>query len=178
MTGRRVVLKGFRLTKGNRVERDPRRLNVIATCNAGGAGKWHPEHAAYLKDANAIIVPDNDDAGRAHAEAVAASLQGIAKRVRVLTLPDIPEKGDLSDWIAAGGTAEKLWDLVDQAPEWKPPSSDGPAAWRFPPLEGRFQYRGLQASQPSPSPGSGPPAVSPAPGGSVHPHRHALLTNY
>ena len=102
------------------VENGAAKLGIIATCNAGGAGKWRPEHAAYLKGADATIIPDNDDAGRNHSEDVAASLNGIAKRIRILTLPDLPPKGDLSDWIAAGGTADQLWTLLACAPEWEP----------------------------------------------------------
>ena len=95
------------------------KLNVTATCNAGGAGKWRPEHSQYLKGADVVIIPDNDRPGREHADLVAASLLGIAARVRVLTLPNLPEKGDTSDWIASGGTAEQLWTLVKEAPELK-----------------------------------------------------------
>jgi hypothetical protein len=40
--------------------------NLRATCNAQGAGKWTAEHAEYLNDADAIIIPDNDAAGRKH----------------------------------------------------------------------------------------------------------------
>jgi hypothetical protein len=102
------------------------KLCITATCNSGGASasdsecKWKPEHAAYLKGADIIIIPDNDTAGTKHANGVAASLQGIAKRTRVITLPGSPPKGDLSDWIAAGGTAEQLWALAEAAEDWKP----------------------------------------------------------
>jgi len=33
---------------------------------------------------------------------------GIAARVRLLELPSLPEKGDVVDWVAAGGTAGKF----------------------------------------------------------------------
>ena len=104
---------------------------IVATCNSGGAGEWTAAHSAYLKGADVVIVPHNDDAGRDHGQAVAASLQGIASRVRVLELPDLPEKGDLSNWFEAGGTVEQLWALVGQAPGWRPPSEfDGATADR------------------------------------------------
>ncbi len=32
----------------------------------------------------------------------------VAASIDVLELPDLPEKGDVSDWIAAGGTADQL----------------------------------------------------------------------
>jgi hypothetical protein len=117
------VLEGEKDTDNGRGK-----LGITATCNAGGAGKWKPQHAAYLKGADVIVIPDNDDAGRRHAESVAASLAGIAKRVRVFTLSDLPEKGDLSDWIEAGGTAYQLWALVEQAPNWQAPADNASKA--------------------------------------------------
>ena len=96
------------------------KLGIVATCNAGGAGKWKPEHATRFTGADATVIPDNDEAGRQHAESVAASLTGTAARVRILTLPGLQPKGDVSDWIAAGGTPEQLWKLREQAPGWQP----------------------------------------------------------
>jgi Toprim-like len=92
-------------------------LGLVATCNAGGAGKWRAAHAAYFKDRTVIVIPDNDNAGRNHAQKVAKSLKGIAAHVRILELPDLPEKGDVSDWLDAGGTAEKLVALPSKAAE-------------------------------------------------------------
>jgi DNA primase len=97
--------------------------NVPATCCAMGAGKWHDEHSHFLAGADVVILPDNDQNGRKHANQVAASLQGIAASVRVLDLPGLPEKGDIIDWAKAGGSVEKLHDLVEhQAKPWKGPS--------------------------------------------------------
>ena len=103
------------------VENGSSKLGIVATCNAGGAGKWTDEHAAYLTGADVITIPDNDEPGRLHAEDVAESLVGIARRVRLLDLPHLPPKGDLTDWIETGGTAEELRALVEKAPEWSPP---------------------------------------------------------
>lgn len=93
-----------------------RALGLVATCNAGGAGKWRPHHAEFLRGRDVVILPDNDEPGRDHAEKVRASLAGIARSVRVLELPGLPHKGDVSDWIAAGGTADALLELLP-APE-------------------------------------------------------------
>jgi hypothetical protein len=49
------------------------RLNFAATTNPGGAGKWHSGYNEFLRGADVILVPDNDDAGREHMQAVAAS---------------------------------------------------------------------------------------------------------
>jgi DNA primase len=72
-----------------------RTWNIPATCNACGAKKWCAEHSQYLRDADVVILPDNDAQGRKHADVVAAALQGIAASVRVLNLPDLPPKGDI-----------------------------------------------------------------------------------
>jgi len=42
-----------------------------------GAGKWKPEHAEFLRNADVVILPDNDEAGLSHADVVGQSLQGI-----------------------------------------------------------------------------------------------------
>jgi hypothetical protein len=40
--------------------------NLAATCNAGGAKKWLPEHSALFVGATVIVLPDSDDVGRGH----------------------------------------------------------------------------------------------------------------
>lgn len=103
-------------------------LGAHATCNAGGAGKWREEHSACLKGANVVIIPDNDKAGEDHAEKVAKSLKGYASRTRILRLPTTDRKGDVSDWLDAGGTIERLYDLANEAPDWRP-ASRLPLTW-------------------------------------------------
>ena len=92
------------------------RLGLVATCNSGGAGKWRPEFSQFLRGADVVVLPDNDDAGEAHAGQVAGMLRGTAERVRIVHLPNLPPKGDVSDWIAAGGTVAKLAEICE-APE-------------------------------------------------------------
>lgn len=96
-------------------------LGLTATCNPMGAGKWRDRYSDHLSGASVVILPDNDEPGRRHAEEVARSLHGKATSVKVLELPDLPEKGDVSDWLEAGGTKERLLLLAAQAPEYEPP---------------------------------------------------------
>lgn len=96
------------------------RLGLTATCNPGGAGKWKKEYTEYFHGARVVILPDNDGPGRKHADQVARSLYGKAKSVKILDLSDLPEKGDVSDWLQGGGTKEDLLILAEEAPEWKP----------------------------------------------------------
>lgn len=89
------------------------KLGIPATCNAMGAGKWPEELNDYFRDANVVIVPDNDEPGRKHRDLVARSLADVGAKIRILELPGLPEKGDVSDWIEAGGTVEAFYDLVE-----------------------------------------------------------------
>jgi hypothetical protein len=97
-----------------------RSLGLVATCNAGGAGKWKPEHATHLTGRSVVILPDNDLAGRNHAEQVARSLADVSTSTKIIELPDVPFKGDASDWLDNGGTADKLLELVEAVGEFQP----------------------------------------------------------
>lgn len=81
------------------------------TTVAGGCGKWRDEYAEHLRDADIIFIPDNDEPGIKGVLRVAKKLRGIAKRIRILSLP-VGYKEDLSDWIAAGGDWEQLKELI------------------------------------------------------------------
>lgn len=91
-------------------------LGLTATCNPMGAGKWRPWYSDSLKGANAVLLPDNDEPGRQHTRQVARSLKGKAKSVKVLELPGLADKGDVSDWLANGGTKDELLELAAAAP--------------------------------------------------------------
>jgi hypothetical protein len=102
-------------------EKDADRLTeeqLVATCNPMGAGKWTDDYSESLKDAKrVIVVPDNDEPGRDHAQAVAESLQRVGvEDVRILNLPNLPEKGDVSDWLDAGHDIKAFKDLAVHAP--------------------------------------------------------------
>jgi 5S rRNA maturation endonuclease (ribonuclease M5) len=111
------------------------RIGLTATCNPGGAAKapegdqpykakWPVSFADYFRAKDVVVIPDNDEAGRPHAEAVAANLHGTAARVRVLALPGLGTKGDVSDWLKAGGNREQLLALADAAPEYGTTTAD------------------------------------------------------
>jgi hypothetical protein len=97
-------------------------IGVLATTCAGGAGKWTDAHSAMLQGRDVVILPDNDEPGRRDSQQKARSLYGVAKGVRVVELPNLPPKGDASDWLDADGTAEALAGLIAEAPTWKPES--------------------------------------------------------
>lgn len=91
-------------------------LGLAATCNPGGAGKWNAKHASFLRGKHVVVIPDDDEAGRAHCDKVSRSLSGSALSVRVLRL----ESKDVSDWLALGYSVQELRLLADAAPDWIP----------------------------------------------------------
>jgi putative DNA primase/helicase len=100
--------------------------SVPATCCAGGAKKWLPEHSEFLRGADVVILPDNDAPGRKHIGVIGSSLQGVANSIRVVDLPNLPPKGDIIDWAKLGGTVEQLHDLTArEAKPWTQQESAG-----------------------------------------------------
>jgi hypothetical protein len=118
-------------------------LGFLATTNAGGAStnrgksKWREEYNQYFAGFDAVLLPDNDEAGRVHAQHVAANLAPVAHAVRILKLPGLTEKGaDVTDWINAAkatglatavdlghlikAIGDDLTALVEATPLWVP----------------------------------------------------------
>ena len=90
-----------------------------ATTCPMGAGKWREAFAQTLKGAELVILPDNDDAGRAHAEQIAASCAAVGATVRVVALPGLPPKGDVTDWLDLGdNNIDRLEVLIGESPRW------------------------------------------------------------
>lgn len=99
-------------------------LGFCATTNAMGAGKWHDSYTATLTGADVVVLPDNDKPGTEHADRIARELTARGANVRVVQLPDVPAKGDVSDWLAAGHTAMELEAIVQRAAPWQPADGD------------------------------------------------------
>ena len=96
-------------------------LGLVSTTTDGGAGgNWRTEYEDSLRGADVVILADNDASGRRHAERVADALVPVADSVRVVVLPDLPPKGDVTDWLALGGTVEELERLASATALWIP----------------------------------------------------------
>ena len=90
------------------------KIGLTATCNPMGAGKWWDSLTPYFRDKAVIILPDNDEAGKAHAQLVAAKIKKVTKSIRIIDLPGLLPKGDVSDWLAAGNTKADLLEIVNK----------------------------------------------------------------
>lgn len=114
-------------------DRGAQQLGLCTTCHVEGEGQWHTAFNESFRGKKVAIVLDNDEKGEQHGAVVARALAGVAAEIRLLRLPGLAPRGDLWDWIEAGGTAEQLRRIVDEtAPEAaSSPDSDTSTATRI-----------------------------------------------
>ncbi|MGC1977118.1 MAG: AAA family ATPase, partial [Candidatus Sulfotelmatobacter sp.] len=112
-----LMAKSVLVVEGEKDCETARTMGLVATCNAGGAGKWRDECTESLRGKRVVVIADADEPGRKHAQEVAASLAGKVESLKVLELPG---SKDLSGWVERGGKRDSLIELIGGAPEWKP----------------------------------------------------------
>lgn len=113
------------ITEGEKNSDTLAKLGFTASTNSGGAKKWRPEYNKYFQGKHVVLIPDNDPPGREHMALVGASLNGTTASLKLLELPGLPEKGDVSDWIATFSdkteAAEKLAMMIENCKPYTPP---------------------------------------------------------
>ncbi len=96
------------------------RHGLVATTNAGGCepdwpGEWIPMFAGV----RVCILPDNDPPGMKAAMKRARALALGGAAVRVVELPGLPDKGDVTDWLDVyQHSVAELRELYMAAPLW------------------------------------------------------------
>ncbi|WP_052476118.1 phage/plasmid primase, P4 family [Cohnella kolymensis] len=100
-------------------------IGLVATTNMGGALKWNrdDEYNCYFWNAEVYIIPDNDDIGRKHAQEVSSTVGRYARSVSIIGLPDLPCKGDVTDWFALGNSPEAFLALLSKQTPLHEPSA-------------------------------------------------------
>lgn len=86
------------------------------TTTLGGAK--NPKHTDFspVQGQDVVICRDNDEPGEAYAKEVSRLChEAGANSVKVLLLPGLPSKGDVVEWLAAGGRPELFTTLIEQA---------------------------------------------------------------
>jgi hypothetical protein len=101
------------ITEGEKDADRLAKLGLVATTNPGGAGKWPYDFSVYFTGRRVAVLQDNDDAGRNHAVTVRNKLRAAGVQAVVLSLPDLPPKGDVSDWLDKGGNDEALANMAE-----------------------------------------------------------------
>lgn len=93
-------------------------LGIVATTTPGGANAWrgdYADQAQRLGIHEVLIPPDNDEGGEGYARQATRALRARNIRVALVRLPGLAPKGDVSDWLDAGHTADELHALLEQA---------------------------------------------------------------
>ena len=100
-------------------------LRLATTCNFDGAwkpgekSKWLARYNPYFTGKFVVVFVDNDDNGETWAAAVAQNVHLYAHTVKIVRLPGLPAKGDVSDWLI-NHTAKELEAEISKARNWKP----------------------------------------------------------
>jgi hypothetical protein len=99
-------------------------LRFAYVTNFDGAGKWRETYSRYFAGKDAVIFADNDEPGKQHAREVARSLDGLASGIRLIEFPELPEKGDVSDWLDSQGDNEcdlrqALFERIEKTLPWR-----------------------------------------------------------
>jgi putative DNA primase/helicase len=118
-----IVCEGEKDADGLREALGVQYPHLAVTTSPRGAGKWQDTFAPYFIGKQVLIIPDNDDAGRKHAQTVALSVHSYAQGVKILELPELSAKGDVSDYLKTH-TAASLIELAKVCAWWKPAESD------------------------------------------------------
>lgn len=112
------------ITEGEKDALTLDRIGIVGSCNNGGAGNFRDDQAPYFASKHIAIFPDNDAPGRSHALKVAELIAPIAKTLKIIELPGLAEKGDVTDFVNAGGTIEQIREIYRKAQPWSP-------SWQF-----------------------------------------------
>jgi hypothetical protein len=81
----------------------------------GGAGTFKPEWAPRFEGRDVVICYDNDEGGFKGAQTVASRIAGVAT-VRILHIPNLPPKGDVTDFfVEQSRSPDELRDLLAAA---------------------------------------------------------------
>jgi hypothetical protein len=112
-------------------ERDVETLSnqLLLAVTFGGTGDGLPAGCErYFTNRDVVILSDNDEGGRNHAEDKATLIAPVARSVRIVNFPDTKETGDVSDWLGAGHTIAELQRRAESAVRWTSPPLAGPPA--------------------------------------------------
>ena len=88
--------------EGEKAAYSAEQIGMVATTSAHGSQSPHKTDWAPLAGKTVMILPDNDEAGAKYVDKVLPLLAQLDPQPTVFVglLPELPEKGDLFDWVA------------------------------------------------------------------------------
>lgn len=90
----------------------------VATClDSGAKSPWQEKYLTYFAGKEKIVIlPDNDMPGESYANNIAQALYDKVGEIKIVKLPNLPEKGDIIDWAKMPGNGkDKLTELIKNA---------------------------------------------------------------
>jgi putative DNA primase/helicase len=112
------------VTEGEKAADAAATIGLLATTSPHGSKSAVKADWTPLAGHEVVILPDNDAAGRRYAKDVVAILAKLepAPKVKLVDLPELPEKGDIYDWLEEHDALERetlraiVEGLADDAP--------------------------------------------------------------
>lgn len=103
-------------------EKDADRVASLGHCaTTVASGKWTDDCVAALAGRDCLILEDNDAPGRKKALETATKVHTVANTIRIVSLPNLPDGGDVSDWLDADERrVNELVDVCLNSPLWEP----------------------------------------------------------
>jgi hypothetical protein len=107
------------VTEGEKAADAAASLGLLVTTSSGGSQAAKFTDGSPLAGRSVVILPDHDEPGAKYAADVGAILRALnpPASVRIVTLPGLPNKGDVYDFIASGRAAGKTDPEIRQAIE-------------------------------------------------------------
>lgn len=92
---------------------------IVGTTSGGYKTVWYDRFTVSCRGANTYMIPDNDPQGREYADRVGASFERNQQVLKIVSLPGVPDKGDLTDWSEmTGWNKEWLLACMEEAIPW------------------------------------------------------------
>lgn len=132
------------LVEGEKNAEDLIARGLVATTAKGGSSAFPntKDFSQWFDGSTVYALPDNDEPGQKWLAKVVEAIP----HAQAVHIPGLPPKGDVSDWLAAGGTPQELFALAaapkpEPAPkaviiaptpfEWCDPASIPPREWVY-----------------------------------------------
>jgi hypothetical protein len=89
------------ITEGEKAAEAAKTIGLCATTSAHGSQSANKTDWSPLAGKECVILPDNDAAGEHYAKDVTEILNNLTPPcvVKILDLPDLPDGGDIADWV-------------------------------------------------------------------------------
>jgi hypothetical protein len=119
------------VTEGEKAACAAGSMGLLATTSPYGAKSAHKTDWSPLAGRDVVILPDNDEEGTKYATNVAMILSSLDSpaSVRIVTLSQLPPKGDIVDWLSVRSRnmeahRQELETLVESTPKWVPATTN------------------------------------------------------